>query len=218
MNRRRLKGVVSIEFAMGFFFFILMFFVWAQMAYAGYISGLIDYTLAETARDTRNSIPSQKSKDEAQASQADANAKAQTAYQIQFTTFLKQEAGIWGNFIDFNKFHTKVYYYDSVTKLADSCQPPPEEDNSTSGSTSQSSASSSSSSQGGSSNNSSGSSEEQKNCLENGATQNEINAPIAVYQASYDFEPLLNLIPSHDLSLKREVFVVQEYERKDFYN
>ncbi|CAG9297095.1 TadE/TadG family type IV pilus assembly protein [Celerinatantimonas diazotrophica] len=216
MNQHRLKGVVSIEFAMGFFLFILMFFVWAQMAYAGYISGLIDYTLAETARDTRASVPSQKSKEEAQASQGDANAKAQTAYQIQFKAFLKQEAGIWANFIDFSKFHTKVYYYDSIAKLADSCQLP-KDDDSSSGSTSGGS-DSSGSAQGSGSNNGSDSSEEQKNCLENGATQSETNAPIAVYQASYDFKPLLNLIPSQNLSLKREVFVVQEYERTDFYN
>ncbi|MFM2483652.1 hypothetical protein [Celerinatantimonas yamalensis] len=188
--KKRQRGVVSIEFAMGFFLFMLMFFSWAQIAYAGYISGLIDYTLAETARDTRASIPSQQSTDAAQSSQGDATAQAQTAYQIQFETFLKQEAGIWGRFIDFSKFHTKVYYYDSVANLASSCKPPDPKNPP----------------------------EDQKDCLASNATQNETNAPIAVYQASYDFKPLFNLIPSQNLSLKREAFVVQEYERKDFYN
>ncbi|MFM2477414.1 hypothetical protein [Celerinatantimonas sp. MCCC 1A17872] len=186
MNQHRLKGVVSIEFAMGFFFFMLMFFVWAQMAYAGYISGLIDYTLAETARDTRASIPSQTSRDE-----ADSSTSQQSAYEIQFKTHLKEQAGVWANFIDFDKFHMNVYYYSSLDKLVGSCDDSDDEHT----------------------NDSSG------NCLSNGVASSETDAPIAVYQASYDFTPLYNLFDSSsDLSLKREVFVVQEYERDKFYN
>lgn len=168
----RNTGVVSIEFAMGFFFFMLLFFVWAQIAYMGYVSGLIDYTLAKTARDTRDSVPTKANED---------------SYKQQFLLFLKEDAGIWGRLVDYNNFSVKSYFYDDVVDLADSCKKVEDK-------------------------------KQQKNCLESTQATSQMNAPIAVYQVSYHFSPLLRLFLSDPISLKREVFVVQEYERNKFYN
>lgn len=178
-------GVISIEFSVGFFFFMALFFVWLQIAYMGYVSGVIDYAVAETARNTRAQIPLAQQDGEV------AN------YENQFRRFLTQQAGIWGALVDPNKFSIKTYYYKTVTTLADACQ---EQDQSTEDPE-----------------NSEGS-ETSENCLEQGSEQGENNVPVAVYQVSYRFDPIFNLFGSHEISLKREVFVVQEYERDKFYN
>lgn len=170
------RGLVSIEFSMGFVFFMLIFFVWAQIAYMGYISGIIDYTIAETARNTRASIPVRN----------DANNNQNATYQTQFRSFLAEQTGIWGLIVNPDNFVIKTYHYDSIASLSTSCTG--DED------------------------------EAEADCLANQSTGNETNVPIAVYQVSYSFNPLFNLFNPQELSLKREVFVVQEYERDKFYN
>ncbi|MFM2480188.1 TadE/TadG family type IV pilus assembly protein [Celerinatantimonas sp. YJH-8] len=172
------KGVVSIEFSMGFFFFMALFFVWAQIAYMGYVSGVIDYAVAETARNTRASIPTHKSEDDTSAT---------LSYQAQFRYFLIKQAGVWGKLVDPDKFSIRTYYYESIQSLASNCNTE-DEDNTTT------------------------------DCLSQGAVSEENDAPVAVYQVSYHFSPLFNLFNAQEISLKREVFVVQEYERNKFYN
>lgn len=177
---RKAHGVVSIEFAIGFFFFILMFFAWAEIAYIGYISGLIDYTLAETARDTRAAIPLHSKDDNTPASEG-----AELTYKATFNTILRKKAGIWGRVINFDKFKLTVSFYKGAKSLGAACDEVK--------------------------------ADKQQKCFDNiGTLENE--APIALYQAQYDFSPLFYFWGSEDLSLKREVFVVQEYERNKFHN
>lgn len=178
MSQHRNHGLVSIEFSIGFFFFMAIFFVWAQIAYMGYVSGVIDYAVAETARNTRARIPTAQNQGDV------AN------YENQFRRFLTQQAGIWGALVDPDKFSINTYYYKSVFVLSNSCQDLPDSDPP----------------------------QQDPDCLATNTEQEENDVPIAVYQVSYRFTPIFNLFGSHEISLKRETFVVQEYERDQFYN
>lgn len=48
--RRRQKGVVSVEFALGFILFMYMVLGWAEIGFMSYISAMGDYAISEATR------------------------------------------------------------------------------------------------------------------------------------------------------------------------
>lgn len=52
-NKRRNKGIASIEFALGFVGFWLMCMLWVEMSYMSFVSAVTDITISEAARQSK---------------------------------------------------------------------------------------------------------------------------------------------------------------------
>lgn len=95
------KGVVAIEFMLGFLVYFSMIAFWIDACYIGYISAMVDYTIAEASRESKS-----KSKDD---------------YKALFQSVVNRNGSIWSSFVDVNKFSVKTRYYDSVSELVVPC-------------------------------------------------------------------------------------------------
>ena len=51
--KKKQKGVVTIEFALGFFAFWLMVAAWAELSFMSYISAVNDLAIAEASRSAK---------------------------------------------------------------------------------------------------------------------------------------------------------------------
>ncbi|MCB5362014.1 pilus assembly protein TadE [Vibrio splendidus] len=94
--KNRIRGVVSIEFALGFFVLWVICMSWVEMSYMSYVSAICDVVLSESVRE----------------------AKVNTeAYRTAFQTALANSGSLWGSLVDPNKFKLSIQYIDSVNEL-----------------------------------------------------------------------------------------------------
>ena len=105
LNRRRQKGVVAIETALGLLAFLMMIFYWIEVSYMGFVSSLMDYASAEASRGARTSSVDDYELDD---------------YKDKFEAILKQESdsSIWFSFLDTSEFIIDVHYYKNVVDMA----------------------------------------------------------------------------------------------------
>ncbi len=108
------KGVVAIEFAIGFMAFWMMCMVWIEMSYMSYVSAICDVTIAKAARIAKKANLD-----------ADPN-PANTMYLSSFESALKDSGSAWGKLVDPEKFHATVHYLrsvDDLVKVEKACKP-----------------------------------------------------------------------------------------------
>jgi tight adherence protein E len=110
-SRHKQKGVVAIEFALGFMAFWLMCMAWVEMSYMSYVSAICDVTIAQAASAAKKT---DLEKD---------TATNKKEYLSLFQNALKKNGNLWGNVVDTNKFHTSVRYLSSVEDLAQTENP-----------------------------------------------------------------------------------------------
>ncbi|NLS13074.1 pilus assembly protein [Vibrio sp. SM6] len=105
-KRSRQSGVISIEFALGFFLFWLMVMAWAELSYMSYVSAVNDVAIAEASRSAK---------------------KGTQAYMDAFERQLKKDDSFWGGFMDKNQFRASVRYVQDInalTQVQTICLPP----------------------------------------------------------------------------------------------
>ncbi len=92
-NMNKQRGVVAIEFVLGFMalFYVLIF--WVELCIMGFISSAVDYAIAESSRNARTS--------------------ANSDYTDVFMRTLNDNDSTWARFLDRNKFNISVRYYES---------------------------------------------------------------------------------------------------------
>ncbi|WP_087023849.1 TadE/TadG family type IV pilus assembly protein [Thaumasiovibrio subtropicus] len=99
---KRSRGVVSIEFALGIFGFLLMFLFWVEVSYMGYVSSVVDLAITEASRDAKNA--------------------EEEDYKAKFTAVVQADNSLWGNFINIDNLSMTTRYYNSVSDLAVPCE------------------------------------------------------------------------------------------------
>jgi tight adherence protein E len=94
---KRQRGVVVVEFALGFPAFILMIFLWAEISFLGYASAVLDMATSEAVRR----VKSDKFADNA-------------AIKAEIEAVLAQSSSLWSNFIDADNFTFTSCYYHAI--------------------------------------------------------------------------------------------------------
>ncbi len=97
-GQQKQRGVVAIEFAIGFFSFWLMCVAWIEMSYMSYISAISDLAIAEAARSAK---------------------VEQTDYLTTFNQVIRSSTSLWGGFVDERNFSYSVQYLSSIDDLVD---------------------------------------------------------------------------------------------------
>ncbi|CCO49822.1 putative TadE-like protein [Vibrio nigripulchritudo SOn1] len=101
-NKRRIKGIASIEFALGFVGFWLMCMLWVEMSYMSFVSAVTDITISEAARQSK---------------------KSEDDYDKIFQSAVNRAGSVWGNVIDKTKLRMSVQYLASVKDLESHTKP-----------------------------------------------------------------------------------------------
>lgn len=101
-NKNLIKGVVSIEFALGFMVLWIICMGWVEMSYMSYISAICDVLLSESVREAK------------------VNSEG---YRVAFRTALANSSSLWGSLVDPNKFKLSIQYIDSVNELHQLVEP-----------------------------------------------------------------------------------------------
>ncbi|MDK9760304.1 hypothetical protein KIV40_34775, partial [Vibrio sp. D173a] len=81
-KRRRQSGVVSIEFALGFFAFWLFIAAWVEVCFLSYVSAATDLAIANASREAK---------------------KDNSTYLTSFKQVLDNSDTVWSNFVDSSK-------------------------------------------------------------------------------------------------------------------
>ena len=105
MTKSKQGGVVTIEFALGFFAFWLMIAAWAEMSYISYISSIGDLAIAQASRQAK---------------------KDTSNYDTVFQNVINEDDQIWSNLVDISQFDMTVEFVDSLTDLetiVTACEP-----------------------------------------------------------------------------------------------
>lgn len=161
MKKKKQRGVVSIEVALGLLSFLMMIFYWMEVSYMGFVSAVVDYTVTEVSREARTG-----------------DHKGQ--YSDVVNRLINEGTdSLWVHFLDTSKITVSVRYFSGVQQLEDDdCRSAADV------------------------------------CLSGEARW----SPIAVYQVSYPYQPLvLSLLLDTDaVRISREVIAIQEYERDEF--
>ncbi|GAK83914.1 Flp pilus assembly membrane protein TadE [Vibrio ponticus] len=96
MRKKKHKGGVTIEFALGFFAFWLMIAAWAELSFMSYVSAVNDLAISEASRaakkDTQNYIDS-------------------------FYAQLEDSNSVWSGLVDKSKFRASVRYVADMDAL-----------------------------------------------------------------------------------------------------
>ncbi|WP_261882016.1 TadE/TadG family type IV pilus assembly protein [Vibrio pelagius] len=104
-KRRRQNGVVSIEFALGFFAFWLFIAAWVEVCFLSYVSATTDLAIANASREAK---------------------KDNSTYLASFKKVLDTSDSVWSNFVDSSKVSSSVHYVKTMAELhsvADVCTP-----------------------------------------------------------------------------------------------
>ncbi|MGF1762024.1 TadE/TadG family type IV pilus assembly protein [Aliivibrio kagoshimensis] len=104
-GRQRQRGVVAIEFVIGFFSFWLMCVAWLEMSYMSYISAISDLAIAEAARSAK---------------------VEKTDYLVIFNQVISSSTSVWEGFVDGKNFSYSVQYLNTIEDLVghvDNCVP-----------------------------------------------------------------------------------------------
>lgn len=94
--KRKEKGSVSIEFAMGFMAFWFMCMAWVEMSYMSYISAINDLAIAEISRNAK---------------------KGEGEYLRIVDGVLRRENSIWNTVTSADNFKVSIQYLDSLEAL-----------------------------------------------------------------------------------------------------
>ncbi|WP_108652558.1 hypothetical protein [Dongshaea marina] len=105
------KGVVTIEFSIGFFVFCIFIFILFEISLIGLKSAVLDLALSESIRASKNQW-------------AQASDSLGDDYLESFNEYKRQNKrnAIWKYFMDINSIKTHVEYYGSITELANGSQ------------------------------------------------------------------------------------------------
>lgn len=95
------SGVVAIETALGMVAFLVMIGYWIEVSYMGFVSALVDYTVAETSRSARTTD--------------------NTDYREKVRQLLDDSDSLWAVFVDPDRLSLQVHYYDTVADLGRRC-------------------------------------------------------------------------------------------------
>ncbi|MDG3085986.1 pilus assembly protein [Vibrio hannami] len=166
-RKRKIAGVVSIEFALGFMVFWTMLMGWVEANYISYISSLCDYAITEASRKAK---------------------KEDSDYLTEFKTVLNKqdESALWSKLIDKDNFKIRVSYVDDLGDLemvVAPCQDPTLE-----------------------------------GAVVEAECGNETQQAMAIYYITYDYNGIFTFLTGGNTVFAREVIVIQEYERSQFYN
>ncbi|QFT10647.1 TadE/TadG family type IV pilus assembly protein [Vibrio sp. THAF190c] len=104
-RRQSQKGVVSVEFALGFFAFWLFIAAWVEVCFLSYVSAATDLAIANASRQAK---------------------KDNSTYVTAFKNVLNESNSVWSNFVDATKVKSSVQYVASMSDLhsiADTCAP-----------------------------------------------------------------------------------------------
>ncbi|WP_104399577.1 TadE/TadG family type IV pilus assembly protein [Vibrio penaeicida] len=159
-SKKRIRGVASIEFALGFMAFWMMCMFWVEVSYMSFVSAVTDITISEAARESK---------------------KSEQSYDKVFQNVINNSGSVWGKVIDQSKLRMSVQYLSSVSDLERHkapCKIPKNTPLATCG--------------------------------------KESNSAIAVYRLDYEFSPIFTLFMDNSSLFRREVIVIQEYERDKF--
>ncbi|ANS86266.1 hypothetical protein VSVS12_02510 [Vibrio scophthalmi] len=94
--KKKQKGVVTIEFALGFFAFWLMVAAWAELSFMSYISAVNDLAIAEASRSAK---------------------KDTQDYIDSFYEQLENSDSVWSGLVDKSKFKASVRYVADMNEL-----------------------------------------------------------------------------------------------------
>jgi len=90
------KGVVTIEFALGFFAFWLMLAAWAELSFMSYVSAVNDLAISEASRSAK---------------------KDTQDYIDSFYAQLEDSDSVWSGLVDKSKFRASVRYVSDMDAL-----------------------------------------------------------------------------------------------------
>ncbi|CED57495.1 TadE/TadG family type IV pilus assembly protein [Aliivibrio wodanis] len=103
--KKNQKGVVAIEFALGFFGFWLMCMAWVEMSYMSYISAIGDLAIAEASRSSK--VEEEK-------------------YLESFENIIYDSDSLWAGLVDTSNFRISIQYLSDIDDLVaqkDPCLP-----------------------------------------------------------------------------------------------
>ncbi|USH05073.1 pilus assembly protein [Grimontia kaedaensis] len=95
-NMNKQRGVVAIEFVLGFMAMFSVLIFWVEICVVGFMSSAVDYAIAESSRNARTS--------------------ANSDYKDVFIQTLNDNDNAWVQFLDRNKFNISVRYYESYNE------------------------------------------------------------------------------------------------------
>lgn len=101
------KGVVAIEFILGFTIFWIVIVAWLEIAFLSYVTAVNDLAINEAARSAK---------------------KNSSSYMSTYKAVLDETDSIWSHFIDPEKVVYTVNYVKDITALAGATHCLPEED------------------------------------------------------------------------------------------
>lgn len=96
---KKIQGVATIEFAIGFIFFWYMCAAWAEMGYMSYVSAMGDVAISRATQVAK------KSED--------------TGFMAAFRSSLVDTDSIWASAINVDSFTVKITYLDSYKNLTE---------------------------------------------------------------------------------------------------
>ncbi|MDA0148803.1 TadE/TadG family type IV pilus assembly protein [Vibrio sp. LaRot3] len=94
--KKKQKGVVSVELALGFFAFWLMVAAWAELSFMSYVSAVNDLAVAEASRTAK---------------------KDTQDYIDHFYNRLDESDSLWSGLVDKSKFKASVRYVPDMNAL-----------------------------------------------------------------------------------------------------
>ncbi|MCG3733108.1 pilus assembly protein [Vibrio cincinnatiensis] len=95
---RKQKGVVSIEFSIGFIFFWIMCAFWVEVSFLSYVSSLGDLAISETVRQSKT-------------------LKDSDNFSDQFKSLLERDGSLWAPLIKRENIALSVQYLSSIDDL-----------------------------------------------------------------------------------------------------
>ncbi|EEX34231.1 MULTISPECIES: TadE family protein [Vibrio] len=96
VSLHRIRGVASVEFALGFMLFWAICMGWVEMSYMSFVSAVCDVVLSESVRESK--------------------VQAEDYRQV-FTQALSEASSVWGSLVDPSQFKLSIQYLDSVGEL-----------------------------------------------------------------------------------------------------
>ncbi|MBM7038389.1 TadE/TadG family type IV pilus assembly protein [Vibrio ulleungensis] len=106
-KRLQQRGVVTIEFILGFIVFWMVIVAWLEIAFISYVTAVNDLAINEAARVAK---------------------KDSSAYMVSYKSVLDQTDSLWSKFIDPENVIYTVNYVKDITELSKAEQCLPEED------------------------------------------------------------------------------------------
>lgn len=108
VRTKKQRGIVSVEFAIGFFSFWLMVGVWVEASYISYVSALGDYAVSEASRAAK---------------------KDTETYVDTFKATLSRSDSAWSHIVSADNFRASVTYVKDLDSLynltaTNNCVPP----------------------------------------------------------------------------------------------